>query len=553
MKRMGGFIRTLRAMGVVLLAFGATQATAQDVEGAIRAAIADAEQGRCDEAYRRLSSIEGLESRARFLAGRCRVQQGLYPEALADLDRARAAGGESSELQGDIELYRGIALYHLERTTEASAALDAADGRTREEAQLALYHGMIALQRGQTDRAAPLLESAGRLSPAGTEPVASFYAGMAWRGESERAKAREAFQRVVDLDPDGPWGKEALRMLESTELYPAYARVTTGLEYDDNVVLRGSGTDLLPSRDGDKDGRAVWSAEAGVQLFDVDEWSGGLLGSYAGSAHFDQADFDTHYPTIGGWVDRVLGRDTRARLRYDFGHAWVDDSAFLRSHFLQGGLFHTWEKAGWTDVTTDFVANDYRFNLFDVRDGSGLPGSGCPTVNGVTGCGPPGLDEGRERDRDGVGWGLGLEHFYSLPITEAASDFFEQVVARGGYRLGYYDSQGREWTHWSHRLSVGLEFDLPLDFLFDASFAYEHRDFANPSTFPDSEVPDEEYGLSSVDREEDALFVMTELEKFFGEHFSVIGRWSYIDNDSNRSVYDYDRHIVGGYVSYRFD
>ena len=191
-------------------------ASAAEVDDAIAAAMNDIDQGHCEQAFRRLAGVDGLESRARLLAGQCRIRAGLYAEALADLDRARAGDDLDSAQLGDVELYRAVALYHLERFAEARVALDKADGLTGQEAQLALYRGLIALRDGDNDRAAPALESAARISPELTEPVASYYAGLAWQGVAERSKARAAFQRVIDVDGDGPWGREAARRLDRT-------------------------------------------------------------------------------------------------------------------------------------------------------------------------------------------------------------------------------------------------------------------------------------------------------------------------------------------------
>ena len=44
-----------------------------------------------------------------------------------------------------------------------------------------------------------------------------------------------------------------------------------------------------------------------------------------------------------------------------------------------------------------------------------------------------------------------------------------------------------------------------------------------------------------------------EIEKDLNQYFSVSARWTYLDNESNRKVYDYNRHIVGGYLNFRFD
>ena len=133
-------------------------ASAGPVEDAMSQARQDVEQGRCEQAAARLRGIGGLESRAALLAVQCQIRTGLYPEALTSLDRIRGADDLPREQVGDVELYRGVALYHLERYAEAAAALDSARGLTSEEAQLQLYTGLLFLRDGDNDRAAPALD-----------------------------------------------------------------------------------------------------------------------------------------------------------------------------------------------------------------------------------------------------------------------------------------------------------------------------------------------------------------------------------------------------------
>ena len=48
------------------------------------------------------------------------------------------------------------------------------------------------------------------------------------------------------------------------------------------------------------------------------------------------------------------------------------------------------------------------------------------------------------------------------------------------------------------------------------------------------------------------LFRSFELNKAFGVHWQVAIAGSFTFNDSNVGLYDYDRDIVGGYLTYRF-
>ncbi len=540
----------------------AAPAAAEPVEEAIAAARALAERGQCDEAGARLMEIDGLVSRARLMVGGCLIGAGLYPEALESLSTIRGdRAGLTADQVGDVELYRAIALSHLERFAEASAALKAAEGQTREKAQLALYRGLIALRDGDNVRAAPALESAARLDPRQTEPVASYYAGMAWLGAAQRGKAREAFRRVVNRDGDGAWGQQAQIMLESTELFPWFVRGSVGMEWDDNVLLRGDVTQIIDGNPltiaGKDDWRGVWEIEGGVQLFETEEaiWSGGVTASYTGNAHVDLGDVNTHYPMIGTYLSRRLGRETFAQARYAYGHAWVDEDSYIHTHTGELSLVHTWRESGTTLALVEVLANDLRFRPDSVRDGVGPNGTNppCPPPFDGLSCSPPGVDERNDRDRDGVGYGFAIDHRYLVPVANALDEVLEGVELGGGYRFRYYDSEGSEWEHFAHALTALVEFDFPLGFGLGGYLHYEHRDFANPSTFPDVERPNFQYTLATDDREEDEVHVVGELTKELSDIFSVSARYSYLNNDSNRDAYNYDRHIVGGYLNFRFD
>ena len=555
--------RSIIGAGLVLCLGTAGQALAGPVDDAVAAAIQDVEQGRCSAAKDRLAGVGGLESRARLLGGQCLIAEGSYPEALADLDAVRGAKDLSSAQVGDVELFRGVALYHLERYADATAALDAATGLTGEEAQLSLYRGLIALRTGDNDRAAPALEAAARLAPAQTEPVASYYAGLAWQGAAERTKAREAFQRVIAVDgEDGDWGKQAATLLDNTELFPFYVRASVGVEFDDNVILRGGVTQFTapdsPAADeGQEDVRGVWSIDAGVQLFRHKNWSAGLTGSYSGTAHRDLDDFDVHAPSVGAYIANQVSPNTVARARYNFGFVWVDENSFLRTQIAEAALEHTWDTAGTTTILADVLVNDLRFpteEVTDVQDPTAVVGDDCGIVpaEGV-GCGPIGVDEGRERDRDGIGFGGAIEHVYPVPLPVAFDDAVEALNLGAGYRFRYYDSDGDEWQHQAHVLSAVVNFEFPFDISFRNRASFEFREFENPSTFPDSEIANELFQISGGDRSEEQFDFTTELEKGVYKGLSLSARWSYTESNSNRRVYSFKRHIVGAYLNYRFD
>jgi hypothetical protein len=228
----------------------------------------------------------------------------------------------------------------------------------------------------------------------------------------------------------------------------------------------------------------------------------------------------------------------------------------MRTQIVEGALSHTWGKAGTTTVLADVLVNDLRFKTGNVTDPDPGVAVGNPCLivpaEGV-GCGPNGLDEGRERDRDGIGYGGAIEHLYTVPLPMAIDEAVESLQLGGGYRFRYYDSDGDEWEHQAHVLSAVMNFEFPFDIRFQNRASYEFREFENASTFPDREIADQRYALASDDRSERQFDYTAELEKDLYAGLSVSARWSYTHSDSNRRVYSFKRHIAGAYLNFRFD
>ena len=127
-------LATRRAPGLARCAFAllgvlslvATTALAGDRESVVRLRAASLEsEGRCEEAIElaRQAHLDGIhDARIGLVGGRCQVRLLRYSQALATLDEAKALPPQLTE----IDLYRGIALYHLEDYEAARQALDAA-------------------------------------------------------------------------------------------------------------------------------------------------------------------------------------------------------------------------------------------------------------------------------------------------------------------------------------------------------------------------------------------------------------------------------------------
>jgi len=513
-----------------------------------------AKEGKCDEALAEMAEVRAAlpdDAGLALVEGQCRIRAIDYEGALAALTDARAAAPHLR----DVDLFRAIALYHLEGFGAARQALDAArDNLTSGAiAHFELYEGMLLLREERPRDAALSLERARVADATQVEPIASYYAGLAWQSINERDLARDAFQRVVDRDgEDGLWGRRAATALESESLDDrTWASLRAGLEYDTNVLLLG---EQLPSAavSDQNDGRAVWFVEAGTEVFRTEKWSGGVLANYAGSAHFELNEFDVHYPRGGLWLDRELGKDNMLRLRYQGGFGWVDYAPFVTTHDASLTLYHGWGEAGRTEFFGGWNFNDFHYALTHLNS---AVGGSC--VGGVAGqlCAPEGLDTRVTFDRDGNGLSLGALHRYRVRALQ--NDFIRPIELRGGYAYRRYWADGQDWDYQGHLFRLGLESDLPWDIAWDNEISFTYRPFDNPSSLPapppgppiDGVTP---YTLSSDNRSDKIFRLGTELEKPIYEWLSVSARYSYMLNSSNVIFYDYDRHVVGGYVTLSF-
>jgi len=539
-----------------VLAFLTVVAAAAPVHAAESAAGGDprraqaaslAAEGRCDAALDTIAELRaegGADAELLAVAGSCATQLRRYEEAAVLLrESLRLDPG-----QADAHLRLAIALYHQGDLAGARAELDrAAAGLGDEQAEVLLYRGLLLLEEQRGTEAARALEQARARDPRTVEPVASYYAGVAWARARDRERADAALARVVEEWPGTRWATEAerLRGQLAAEALRRWARVRAGFEYDDNAVLQGAGAPLPEEISSADDVRALWSLEAGAELFRTPRWSAGAQAGYAGAAYADITSFDSQYPVLALWLDRRLGEATTLRATLDGGHAWVDEDAFYATGRASLSLLRSWETRGASELYARFRVDEYFVRSDDVPDGPGTPGGPCPAPPGqISICGPPGVDERRERDRDGTSWVVGARHSIAVPRLHS--------TLRAGWELERFDARGSEYSFLSHSLSAGVLVALPWQLALDVSGVVTWRPFDHPSTFPDPPAPelDVEYALDDDDRDERYTAVAVSLARSLGRGLTASAGWRRERNRSNVDVFDYRREVVGAYLTW---
>jgi tetratricopeptide (TPR) repeat protein len=504
--------------------------------------------GRCEEALpllARAADDEPGDARLALMTGNCQLRLQRYEEAAASLGRARSLDPKLP----DVDLSLAIARFHAGDAEGALAAVADARraGSTRPE--LDLYEGLALLELGREQAsAARALERAADAGPRTLDPVASYYAALAWRGADEEDRARAALEKVLVEHPDTEWGEAARRALDRAPAAAGprrWARVSAGVEYDTNVVFRGRGV-TLPDEIGDEeDVRAVWSAEVAGELVRRGPWALGVRADYLGTAHADVTDYDLQYPGGGVWADRWLSEQSLVRLDYAYHYGWLGYSSYVSAHEVTPQWIHRFDERGTLRVYGQLWLYDFFQNDGDEVDGPGAPGQACALVSpGITRCGPPGLDEDEERDRDGIGGAVGVEH--TLPVEALRGEVW------GGAFWEIYESEGTEYQYRGYGVRGGFRSALPARFTLAGSAGYVYRPFEHPSTYPDTDdvVSGFQYALDGDDRSDDVVEVDVELERALTDRLFASVRYAYLWNGSNVAVFDYDRHIVGAYLTW---
>lgn len=461
------------------------------------------------------------DARIPLLAAECQIRLLRYPEALDSLARVKRLDPTLPES----DLYLGIAQYHMGDLEAARRALEAARTTSPGRAEVDLYLGMILLQQGQGRAAAGMLARAREAHPRVVEPVASYYEGLAWQSVGERGRADDALRRVLETAPGTAWAAAARRTLEDAPGWGprrSFGEVQVGVEWDNNVALLGS--DVVGGISGRRDLRTIWSGNLGTEVYRARDWAVGALVRYLGTAQTELYQFDIEYPGLAVWWDRMIGPRSTFRLQYELDYGWIGYEPF---QFVQGvtpTLFHDWgERYGLTKVFAQAYLSDFFFRNFDIPDSIG----------------PPGVDESQERNRDGWGVTVGIEHVVPWPLIEAD--------IRGGFNYFHYDSVGREWRFNGYEAFLGIRKPLPFGVVFDGVASFTWRPFLHESTFPQNNTLP--LVFTGAKRRDDAWQFEARLERPINDWLQVSARYYYLDNGSNTNVFNYRRQIWGGYVT----
>ncbi|HVN39459.1 MAG TPA: tetratricopeptide repeat protein [Myxococcota bacterium] len=502
--------RSLSALCAVLAIAGAAHAADEALVLRMSAERLAAE-GRCEDAIataRRARELAPQDAAAAAVEGRCLLDLKRYDEA----SRALADAKRLAPNDAEVAVEELMALYHLGNRVEAERALVDAKRLAPNDARVSLYEGLLLAEKDQQRASAEVLQRAARLDPS-ADPYASYYAGMAWLRANEREKAREALERAQAAG--GAWGEQAAQALASLEAGGVagklWLRARGGIEYDSNVVLRGDNVGLPSDISRKDDGRGAWSVLVGYEAFRNHDWAVGVIGGYQGTAQFNLTDFDLQYPTVSIYFDRRVDDASFLRFQPYAGYAWQDLDPYLRHAGGELSYYRGFDEAGSGRLWTRVGYQDYLY--------------------------PTQLDENKV-SRDGWEYLAGYEHL--LPLKSG-------TTLRAGVDAGAYRADGSDNDYATGGAYAGVRQELPWRFALDLSGGFDYQAYGRNSSF--TEAPPLFKPDPHGNRHDEIWTAQVELERPITDWLILSGRYRYVDDNSNADPFDYERHVVGGYLT----
>ncbi|MCH8891247.1 MAG: tetratricopeptide repeat protein [Myxococcales bacterium] len=456
-------------------------------------------------AFETVLAEDAEDTAAIHYLGLIAAERGDFETAIARYRSALAIDPGDVDIRFDL----GIALLESVQTAEARGEFDRVLAAEPDRARAQLFAGIGAYRAGAYRDALPFLKRAVELDE-NLRPQALYYTGLSQAHLQDFPAAASAFA-IVEQSPLSPLSDSARNLAKQLSPGAETTRrwslaVTAGLEFDSNPTIAGKG---LKKRE---DGRGVYRIRGSYRLYEDERYSATV--GYDGyfSSHFDQTfvDLMTHvgYLTTSADFDPVT-----FNLRYDYAYTWID--AFDTRKFRE--LHRVTPSVSYRESDWGFSQLYYQFHEEDFKR---------PLLTGAL-------------DRDGQRHVIGFNQFL---FPETTPEQLPITYFRIGILGNFLDTDGAEFDYDSWEFSFGFGAKLPWELDLSVLYRLTDRDFQQTSIFS-----------APPKRRDDMQSRLTfELNKALGEHWQLALAGSFTFNDSDVGLYDHNRDVVGGYLTYRF-
>lgn len=397
-------------------------------------------------------------------------------------------------------------LYQLNELDEAKKYIEIAEKENIKPAQTAFLKGLILLKDGSNLEAVEAFKKAKTLDKT-LQQAADYQIGLAYLKEKKFDEAKEVFREVIVLDPNTDLASFADRYVDALEKKKEAEkpfRFTVGLavQYDDNVLLKPSDATVAADITNEDDFREVITFRGEHRKKFTEKF--GLSSQY--SLYY------AHQNKIG--LYDVLSNSITETPTFYFDRGTVGLP-----------LSYNYTEVGEKEYLGTFTANP----LVNLIVGKTQMGQLSFKYQNKDFLRAP-LNDDEDRDSDEFGGGLGWFFFF------AENKGFFNVR----YEINRDETEGNNWRYVGNRVNATILYPFFKKFKISVFGDAFIQDFSKTHT------------VYNVEREDKVYTASTMLAYNFWKDSELQFRYTYVKDDSNIIVYDYDRNVYSIGVEHKF-
>lgn len=433
---------------------------------------------------------------------------GLSYKAVQDFTEAKRHLADAARLRpgsGEAHLSLAETLYHLGEYEESYKEIGSAGSVGFRPGDTLFLKGLVLMKQGKYDEAVASFREA-KAADGSLTQAADFQAGLAHMGAKRYDEAIKSMQEALVRDPAtdlAQYAREYARTMARKKERERPLKLSAGfrLEYDDNVILKPADAAAANQITGEDDLREVLTFRAEHARKAKGPWS--MKTNYSLYAT-NQHEFETH---------EVVSNTFGIAPSYDFGNASAALSLSYNNTLVENALYldsitvmPSWSRmlgaSSMVTVSARWQKREFHREPFASTE-----------------------------DRDSADYGLGAGYYRF---------FSNNGFVSFRYEVNSEDSDGDNWDYLGNSGSVNLLYPMGEKFKFQAFAEALVQDFANTNTFFAKEREDRVFTGSVL-----ASYALT-------ENADLMLQYTYVRDDSNIAIYDYEREIFSAGVDYRF-
>lgn len=399
-------------------------------------------------------------------------------------------------------------LYQTNELVEAKKWIEEAEKEGIRPAQTAFMKGLVLAKAGDGEAAIKAFEDAKELDPSMAQ-AANYQIGVSCIKEKKFDRAKRAFEEVILIQPGSSmamYANEYMNAIDTRAEPKKPFRVTAGIawQYDDNVVLLPSDSNLVTSISDKGDSREVTTATAEYELKANDKIS--LLAHY-GLYWAKQNDLGFYDTMTNNFMlqPTFYFKNSVLTIPSGYNHTLVNDKAYL-SNPVTTAIYNT--VVSNSSMVQGFLRYQYRDYLWTPI---------IPSEN---------------KDGSDFGGGVGWYTFY------AKNKGFINLR----YALNKEWTDGANWEFIGNRVSAAILAPVPLVDKLNVTVTGDvyFQNFDHSNTIFGNQRKDQVYTVSALVAYK--IYKDSEIQL----------QYTFVKDSSNISVYDYNRNIYSAGVEIKF-